>query len=391
MNRAEGELTNTLKNNIMSKNLYVILFVFTLVVQGNYAQFSNKTMSVGGVTRSYRQYLPTAFNPGTELGLPLIIAMHGLGDNMTNFSNVGFDNIADTARFIVVFPQGTLSSLTSQTSWNNGTLLSSTEDDIGFLSMLIDTMKVKYNIDFSKVYFTGFSMGGIMTYHMLCALPSRIAAIASVSGPMSDSDISGCNPGRAVPVMHMHGTADGTVPYDSAALPSLSLVPATMAFWENNNGCADSTVYNLPDIASDGITVDTIPSNTCNAPVILWRENGADHQWLYTPLNDVDATTQIWLFFRDKIHPGPSQLGIESSNSIDDISILQVSSAVEIKSFHPIQELGIYDLQGRKLMELNVNNQSEVMIDMIDVASQVIIIKIMSNGNLKVKKWMYLQ
>lgn len=376
----------------MPKKLFAIIIItFSTSLASNYAQFSNKTMDVGGTSRSYRQYLPTGFNAISEPGLPLIIALHGIGDNMTNFSGVGFNYIADTARFIVVYPQG-LPNLLSQNSWNNGTLLASSADDIGFLSMLMDTMKVKYDIDFSKVYFTGFSMGGIMTYHMLCALPSRIAAIASVSGPMSDADVSACNPGRAVPVMHMHGTADGTVPYNTGALPSLSLVPTTMAFWQNNNGCSDSTVYNLPNtVLADSITVDTISSNACNAPVILWRENGADHQWLYKPVNDVDATPEIWLFFRDKIHPAASQLGMQDQIGSTDIFIGYFEKQVTVKNMYPIQQIAVFDLQGRSLIEINGEDQLDIKIDLSSIPSQPIVVKVMSNGIVKAQKLVHMQ
>jgi polyhydroxybutyrate depolymerase len=341
-------------------------------------------MDVSGDVRSYRQYLPTAFNAVSEPGLPLIIALHGIGDNMTNFSNVGFDNIADTARFIVVYPQGKVNSF-SQNSWNNGTLLSSPNDDIAFLSMLIDTIKVKYNIDLNRVYFTGFSMGGIMTYHMLCALPSRIAAIASVSGPMADSDVSGCNPGRVVPVMHMHGTADGTVPYDGG-LPSLSSVPVTLSFWQNNNGCSDSTVYNLPNtVPGDSITVDTISFNTCGAPLVHWRENGADHQWLYTPVNDVDATKQIWLFFRTKVHPGASQLGIENVPQYQT-HITFKHPMLNIVSSIPVQEIGIYDLQGKMIKHLAISDLLELNVDLSSYATQMFIVKVLSEGKITTQK-----
>lgn len=363
-------------------NLTAIIFLISPCLT---AQFSNQTFVVGSETRSYRQYLPTGFNAVTEPGLPLIIAMHGLGDNMTNFSNVGFDNIADTARFLVVYPQGTLNIL-SQTAWNNGTLLSSGSDDISFLSMLIDTMFVKYNVDLSKVYLTGFSMGGIMTYHMLCAMPSKIAAIASVSGPMADSDISTCNPGRSVPIMHMHGTADATVPYDSAALPSLSLVPATLSFWQNNNGCADSSIFNLPDLVADGITVDTIRFNSCGAPVIHWRENGADHQWLYKPVNDVDATTEIWLFFRDKIHPGPSQLGDEMVPSDGETNIRIIHDECFITSSFTIQKIMIYDLQGRLLVATEGKNQLEVTLNLGGLTGSAFIIQVAAEHQLTTRK-----
>jgi polyhydroxybutyrate depolymerase len=373
------------------KKIFFTLLLLGSCMAATTAQFSNKTMDVDGNLRSYRQYLPTGFNAATEPGLPLIIALHGIGDNMTNFSGVGFNYIADTARFIVVFPQGKPNIL-SQNSWNNGTLLASPDDDIHYLSMLMDTMKVKYNIDLSRIYFTGFSMGGIMSHHMVCALPSRIAAIASVSGPMSDADVAACNPGRPVPVMHMHGTADGTVPYNTGALPSLSLVPTTLAFWQNNNGCADSVIYNLPNLVpGDGITVDTVVFSTCNAPVIHWRENGADHQWLYRPVNDIDATTEIWLFFRDKVHPAPSQLSLENAQTSGGISISYFEKQLTIKNNLPIQEVVVLDIQGRILVELEANNQTEWSVNLSEIPSQPVLVQVKSGGVLNVHKFVHIQ
>lgn len=368
----------------MRKKIYFYLLVISIAVINSHAQFSNKTMDVNGDVRSYRQYLPTAFNAVSEPGVPLIIALHGIGDIMTNFSNVGFDNIADTARFIVVYPQGKPNAF-GQNAWNNGTLLSSTNDDITFLSRLIDTMKVKYDIDLNRVYFTGFSMGGIMTYHMLCALPSRIAAIASVAGPMSDSDVSGCNPNRSVPIMHMHGTTDGTVPYNGG-LPSLSSVATTLSYWQGNNGCSDSSVYNLPNtVPGDNITVDTIPYNTCGAPVIHWRENNADHQWLYYPLNDIDATKEIWLFFRTKVHPGASQLGIENIPQYQT-TIELTNSMLRISSTLPIKEIGIYDLQGKAIQQLSVANLLELNVDLSSYSTQMYIVKVLNESTITTKK-----
>src|SRR5688500_4200020 len=89
-----------------SKMIRIKILLAALVIFSTHlvAQYSNKTMMVGATSRSYRQYLPTGFNAVSEPGVPLIIALHGLGDVMTNFSNVGFSQVADTARFIVVYP-----------------------------------------------------------------------------------------------------------------------------------------------------------------------------------------------------------------------------------------------------------------------------------------------
>lgn len=353
----------------MKKILFLLAFCLVAETQ---AQFSNHTLPVGSLTRSYRQYLPSGFNPQTEQGLPLIIAFHGIGDNMTNFSNVGFDNIADTARFIVVYPQGTTNFI-GQNAWNNGTLLSSSSDDIAFMNQLMDSMIVNYHVNPAKIYACGFSMGGIMSHHLVCALPNRIAAIASVAGTMSSSDITSCNPGRPVPVLHFHGTADATVPYDTNALPSLSLVPETMEFWQNNNGCGDSSVNALPDlVASDSITVDQIVYNTCGAPLEHWRENGAAHQWLYRPVNDIDATTEIWLFFRDKIHPSPSQLSI-TENASSEISVQVQQQQLIVSSSSPILHIRIMDLLGRVTEDHEVGGVSALSLPLSDVRQAMLV------------------
>lgn len=371
---------------MLKKTFLSLVAGITLLSTAN-AQMTNETMTVGTATRQYRQYLPSGFNAATEPGLPLVIALHGLGDDYINFSSAGFQYLADTARFIVVYPNGTLNGW-SQRSWNNGTILSSTADDIHFISRIIDSMYIKYNISLAHVYVTGFSMGGIMSYHLLCAMPERIAAIASVSGTMSDTDVSTCDPGRPVPVMHMHGTADGTVPYSTGKLPSLSLVPTTLNFWQNNNGCSDSTVTAMPDIVTgDSITVDFIQYNTCTKPVNFWRENGADHQWLYRPVNDIDATTQIWLFFRDKVHPSPSPLHVAEVVHAQGVNIATTYNGLNIESGAGMQEIVVTDMQGRYLVNLKGNLGTSQLINLNTYRNQPLVVNVKAGETWYKKKF----
>lgn len=357
---------SSMKNSLLLPLLAFGLFGTTA------AQMTNETLTVGSATRQFRQYLPSGFDSSTEPGLPLVIAMHGLGDDYINFSNVGFQFLADTARFIVVYPNGTTNSF-GQNSWNNGTLLSSAADDNGFLSRLIDSMYVRHHIDLAKVYVTGFSMGGIMTYHALCALPERIAAIASVAGTMSSSDLGACNPGRAVPVMHMHGTADGTVPY-SGGLPSLTSVPQTIGFWQGNNTCTDSSVTSMPDLVpADSITIDVLNYNLCSEPLQFWRENNADHQWLYYPANDITATIEIWNFFRGKTHPSPSMLGLVETNQPANTSITANATGFEILSDLNIEEITVTDLQGRTIYSRKGNFGTNFQVNLNGSREQVLI------------------
>lgn len=299
------------------KKLLLLFATTCLTIGAVFAQLSNKTLTVGSTSRSYKQYLPSGFDPQNE-SVSVIIAMHGLGGTNNDLVGTGLNNIADTARIIVFYPQG-LTNSWGQSAWNNGTLLSSSADDIGFVSQLIDSAILNYGADPTRVYAAGFSMGSIMSYHLACALNSRIAAIGCMSGTMSTSDINSCTPTYKTPVIHFHGTADGTVPYNSNALPTLSLVPETITFWQNQHGCATtSDSLRLPDLAADGYTVDRFRYDNCtpDASLELWRVNGANHEYFYRPANDFDEITETWLFFRKWQHNNPAPAGI---NDLEDI------------------------------------------------------------------------
>lgn len=278
----------------------------------SWSQQTNETIDIGGVTRDYIQYLPVGFDPVAE-SLPVVFCLHGVGDNAQNMSNIGFNQIGDTARFISVYPQG-LNNTLGQTSWANGTiLLSSTANDLGFFHAMMNDLILNQNADPSRIYVSGFSMGSIMSYKLACEMNERVAAIGTMSGTMSTEDLTNCVPSYVTPVIHFHGTMDATVPYDAGALPSLSLVPETIDFWTTAHSCgltSDST--QIPDTASDGYTVDKFVYQGCtpNNSVEFWRINGGDHEYFYQPVNDFTEAVEIWRFFSQWSHSNPADAGI---------------------------------------------------------------------------------
>lgn len=282
-----------------------------------YSQQTNETVTIGAENRTFVQYLPTGFNPVTE-SLPVVFCLHGIGDVATNMSNIGFNQIGDTARFISIYPQGLVNAF-GQTSWANGTILASTANDIGFFNAMMNDMIINQNADPSKIYVSGFSMGSIMSYKLACDMNNRVAAIGAMSGTMSTQDLTNCVPTYVTPVIHFHGTADGTVPYDAAPLPSLSLVPETLNFWKNAHGCAmtsDST--QIANTAADGLTVDRFVYQTCSPieSVEFWRINGGDHNYFYQPMNDFTESIEIWRFFRQWAHSNPANASIDALSNI---------------------------------------------------------------------------
>lgn len=178
-------------------------------------------------------------------------------------------------------------------------------------------MKDYYDIDLNRVYSTGMSMGGFMSYRLACELSERIAAIASVTGLLAAFP---CTPARPLPVLQIHGTADGTVPYSG--------VSSTISFWVGENNCPVSPVItNLPDINStDASTVTKSYYGFCDdsTEVILYTVNNGGHTWPDAAINigvtnrDFNANSEVWNFFKKYALENE-----ESGCSIQDISLMK--------------------------------------------------------------------
>ncbi|MEI8048407.1 MAG: T9SS type A sorting domain-containing protein, partial [Bacteroidota bacterium] len=255
-----------------------------------------------GILRTYRVYIPAMYN--ATLPVPLLFNLHGYGSNNVEQEIYGnFRPIADTAGFIVVHPNGTLDALNKR-FWN--TFGGSTVDDIGFISALIDTISSDFNIDQNRIYSTGMSNGGFMSYELACGLSVRIAAIASVAGSMIYSHMNSCGALHPTPVMEIHGTADGTVPYEGTAL--FEPVSAVVDHWVQYNNCSATPAMTLvPDInLTDGCTAEHYVYNNgdSGAVVELYKIIGGGHTWPGAPFvigvtnMDFSASAEIWRFLR---------------------------------------------------------------------------------------------
>jgi len=256
------------------------------------------TIQHEGVERRYRLRVPD----GTAGERPLVFNLHGFGSNAFEQEVYAQMNaIADTAGFFVCYPDGL------ENSWNVGWGFGSTADDVGFISALIDTLSADYAIDSKRVYSCGMSNGGFMSYRLACELNDKIAAIASVTGSMAPAYLEDCNPGRPVPVLEIHGTADDVVPYDGAEDLSVP-INALMEFWADNNNCgSEPSVEELPDVESgDSSTVAKVAYPDCEAglQVLHFRVNGGGHTWPGSGISigvtnqDINASLEIWRFFQ---------------------------------------------------------------------------------------------
>lgn len=286
----------------MVKKVFLLFASLAICAFSTIAQTTiEDSFKVDGIYRSYRFYIPALI---TQDMRPLVLNMHGLGSDAIEqqyYSN--FMPIADTAGFYIVMPQGT--SYNGTTFWNVGFPGSPQVDDVKFLSALIDTLAKRYPIDKGRVYATGMSNGGYMSHLLGIVLNNKIAAIASVTGSIVPQIYATASPGRSVPAMQVHGTADATVPYagSSIGMP----IDSVVGFWVRNNGCNAVPVQTaVPNTnMADGSTATRFVWNggKGGATVELFRVTGGGHTWPGAPFiigvtnQDFSASREIWRFF----------------------------------------------------------------------------------------------
>jgi polyhydroxybutyrate depolymerase len=215
--------------------------------------------------------------------------------------------VADKEQFIIVYPEA------YHRGWNTGIGFGSYthgKNDIGFINALLDTLIHSYSINIQCIYSVGISIGGFFNYRVACELSNRIAAMASVSGLMTDSTLTSCHPCRDIPILHFHGTKDPIIKYKGIKRQSLS-VEQTLNVWIMRNHCTiPGDTIHIPDMClSDHSTVDLIKYTSCTngSEVWLYKIYGGGHTWpgggkqsiLMGHKNmDINGSQAVWDFFK---------------------------------------------------------------------------------------------
>jgi len=133
-------------------------------------------LDVNGVQRSARVY------PGSEAARtpsPVVLVFHGLADSAWNFADiVGFHG--QWAEAIVVYPEGLPRADRNGTRGWHGFRDNDVNEDLAFVDALLEVLAERYRVDPARIYATGFSNGGHMTFNLLMDRPCRFAAFAPV-------------------------------------------------------------------------------------------------------------------------------------------------------------------------------------------------------------------
>ena len=256
-----------------------------------YLNTNAQTIVHDGIEREYILYVPNSYD-GTSV-VPLLLNFHGFGGSASEFINdADMRAEAEANSFILVYPQG--SCLNGASHWNPCPIdgdNKSTADDVGFVEAMISEISSQYNLDMERIYAAGYSNGGMMAYGLANYKSNLIAAIASVSGTMLDCIGSTSHP---IPVVHLHGTSDGVIPYDGSN--DYSSVQNTLDYWIHFNNTVSTPTINVD--TTGGMTIEhyVYGQGDNSVSVEHYKYIGGDHVWFNEPYQGQNASNLVWSF-----------------------------------------------------------------------------------------------
>ena len=243
------------------------------------------SINVGGRDRVYRLYRPA----GLPVSAPLVVMLHAVtGSAEQAESSYGWDELADSGRFVVAYPDGVGRAWNVNGGGCCGRPQREGVDDVAFIRAAVADIVRNVSVDASRIYATGMSNGGIMSYTLACNT-GIFAAIGSVAGTQLDS----CRSPHPVSVMEIHGTSDKLVPYGGGQGSNIingPSAPDVNAFWRNVNQCG------APSVTTDSDVTTSTAGFVDNRGVALITIDGGGHEW------PDFATQTLWQFFAAQPH-----------------------------------------------------------------------------------------
>lgn len=259
--------------------------------------------------------------------VPTVIVLHSTGGNPERVAELtNFNTYADQYGFQVAYPAAI------ERAWNDGRSMSPGHkeiDDVGFINRLAGHLVDTFNADPARLYLVGLAEGGMLAQRIACEDSRIFAAVATVNAAIPEPVAARCRPTAPMPIMMIQGTSDPFVPFKGGesthmgepAGPVIGAFEAAEA-WRRSNGCiGDVALERMLNFApDDGSRVIAHRWNGCrtHADVVLYEIERGGPTWpgvgdqlnklrkfvLGRPNMDIDATEEIWAFFRKRDRVG---------------------------------------------------------------------------------------
>ena len=272
--------------------------------------------------------------PDPSRPAPVLLVLHGGTQSMRRLfsqnagATRGWPELARRENAVLLVPNAINPDngdpLGDNQNWNDlrqSVARKSDADDVAFILALLDWSHKTYRTDRRRVYVTGASNGGMMTFRLLMEAPEKFAAGAAFIGalPLDSSQLK--QPSKPTPLLIANGTLDPLVIWNGGKIAGnrgeTRSVAATVDWWvtANKASAQASTPLRLPDRdPNDQCVIDmrTYPAGIGGAPVVAVTMNGGGHSipsaqfgipdtWLVRrfigPIcRDVEGTELAWEF-----------------------------------------------------------------------------------------------
>lgn len=294
---SDNEVDNSIDNNpVVNKQEFKIL--------------------VNGDEREYIVYVPSTYDKNNNY--PVVFHLHGgSGDGEKHYNISGWNELAETNGFLVVYPTAWTYDLNNNgcgnavvTRWNSFKLENEVcsgatlKDDIAFFNQMIDEVTINFSTEQSKIYVSGFSNGGGMASKLAIELSDRLVAIGIMAGTLPQNDTY--TPARILPIQLMIGTDDDKInevtgfdvlPMDFSQVFADSYIDGLMQTWINSFDL-DSNYTVIDSLGSEITAKYQGNTNSTNHLLKFTLLEDVPHIF-YNPDVGIGSADILWEFFKD--------------------------------------------------------------------------------------------
>lgn len=283
--------------------------------------YKNKMdIRIMGARRTYLVHVPPNYSP--KKPLPLVVVIHGAFDTAAGMEKYStFSDLADRESFIVMYPNG-MGIFGLFQHWNAGHCCGKAAnddvDDVGFIAAAINDVRVRLQIDPSRIYMVGFSNGGMLAYRFAAERGDILAAVAPLAASIGGRPSEDApqwripDPVKPLSVITIHGMADDDIVYEGGVslhrggTRTFWSVNESIDFWVRHNGCHPNAA--ATELNHGHVRIHTWGACSNDTEVVLYLMENWGHVWpgrYFTaeleeedPLKDFDAAEVIWNFFK---------------------------------------------------------------------------------------------
>ncbi|MGV9410410.1 alpha/beta hydrolase family esterase [Nocardia sp. NPDC003693] len=232
-----------------------------------------------GQREKYRIHVPSGISAS---GAPLVVAIHGGQSNpATHQADSGWNALADSKKFIVVYPRGGKSEGTGKYGWAADTA------DVNYIKAVVANVRATYCVAPTRIHLSGHSNGGQMASRAGCVAPELFAS-GAVYAPAPPP--TGCNPARAIS-WGVFASASDPVVFEPVAY-------SHVMYWSwENRPCSNERGDGGTDVKDSKIW------DCADGTKVLWRVyNNGSHEWP-TGSRKTEMLNRMWSLFQANPRP----------------------------------------------------------------------------------------